>query len=350
MRVLVIGGTGFMGPHVVRSLAGMGHEVTVFHRGRTEAELPAAVRHLHVEPGEAGRREFGSFAAEFRQIAPEVVLDMIPMTEADARATVEAFRGIAGRLVAISSGDVYRAYDRMRGKDPGPPDQVPLTEDAPLRERLYPYQDYAVPPHLKGSEDHFHRYEKILVERVAMSDPELVGTVLRLPAVYGPADRQYRLFAHLKRMDDGRPAILMSEEQARWRWSRGYVENVAAAITLAVTEKRAAGRIYNVAEPDPLTEAEWVLAIGRAIGWNGQVVPVPATSLPAHLKADADWRQDMVVDTTRIRTELSYEEVVTREEGLRRAVEWERANPPEWADSVASGYEAEDAVLAEVGR
>ena len=47
MRVLVIGGTSFIGPHVVTQLHEQGHEVTLYHRGRHEAELPAAIRHIH---------------------------------------------------------------------------------------------------------------------------------------------------------------------------------------------------------------------------------------------------------------------------------------------------------------
>lgn len=71
-------------------------------------------------------------------------------------------------------------------------------------------------------------YDKILVERAVMGDADPVGTILRLPMVYGPGDPQHRLFQYLKRMDDRRPAILMDEGAAGWRWSRGYVENVAA--------------------------------------------------------------------------------------------------------------------------
>lgn len=42
MRILIIGGTNFIGPPVVCQLGAMGHEVTVFHRGKTKAELPSA--------------------------------------------------------------------------------------------------------------------------------------------------------------------------------------------------------------------------------------------------------------------------------------------------------------------
>ena len=40
---------------------------------------------------------------------------------------------------------------------------------------------------------------------------------------------QRRLALFLRRMDDGRPAILLNRALARWRWSRGYVEDIVAA-------------------------------------------------------------------------------------------------------------------------
>jgi nucleoside-diphosphate-sugar epimerase len=46
MRVLVIGGTRFIGPRLVRRLVAAGHEVAVFHRGQSSALLPPAVRNF----------------------------------------------------------------------------------------------------------------------------------------------------------------------------------------------------------------------------------------------------------------------------------------------------------------
>lgn len=46
MKVLVIGGTNFIGPPVVRQLCAMDCEVTVFHRGKTQAELQLGVNHI----------------------------------------------------------------------------------------------------------------------------------------------------------------------------------------------------------------------------------------------------------------------------------------------------------------
>ena len=331
MKVLIVGGTNFSGPHVAGWLAEAGHEVVLFHRGRTKADLPPGVKHIRGD-----RQSLGNFVGEFRRFAPEVVLDMIPMNEVDARRLVGAFGGRARRSVAISSQDVYRAYDRATRRDPGPPDRIPLSEDAPLREKLYPYE-----------RDGVENYEKILVERVVMGDPELPCTVLRLPAVYGPGDRQHRFFEYLKRMDDGRPAILIGEGMASWRWTHGYVEDVAFAITLAVTDERAAGRVYNVGEPDPPPWARWVGEIGRAAGWDGEVVVVPENLLPEHLDWGLDTEQHWVADTARIRRELGYRETVPREASLRRTVEWERAHPLEKVDPASFDYAAEDAALRE---
>jgi nucleoside-diphosphate-sugar epimerase len=315
---------------VVRRLAGAGNEVAVFHRGRKAGDLPDGVRRITGD-----RKALRGSAGELRRFAPEVVLDMIPMNEGEARELVDVFRGVSRRVVAVSSQDVYRAYDRVTRRDPGPPDPVPLTEDSPLREKLYPYER-------EGVED----YEKVLVERVIMGAPDLPGTVMRLPAVYGPGDYQHRLFAYVKRMDDWRPAVLLGEGMASWRWTHGYVEDVASAIALAVTDERAAGRSYNVGEQYPPSWAGWVRGIGDAAGRDGEVVAVPDDRLPGHLDWGLDTRQHWVADTSRIRRELGYKETLPREEALRRTVEWERAHPPDEADPASFDYAAEDAALA----
>ena len=342
MRVLVIGGTRFVGPLVVRQLADAGEDVAVFHRGETEGALPIGVRHIHGD-----RRRLNDYAGEVRGFAPEVVVDMIPLTEGDARGVVDAFRGIAGRVVACSSGDVYRAYGVLQGIEPGPPDPAPLTEDSPLRSRLYPYRGDT--PRAEGDpKRRLDDYDKIPVERTYLGEPSLPGTVLRLPYVYGPLDYQHRLYPYVKRMDDDRPAIIVQEDMARFRWTRGYVEDVARAVVLAVRDESAAGRVYNVGDPEPVSEADWVREVGRVVGWRGEVLAVSKGLLPPELRDDSDYGQDLAYDTGRIRRELGYSESVPRDEALTRTVPWERANPPQDPEAREPDYAIEDAVLARI--
>jgi nucleoside-diphosphate-sugar epimerase len=79
----------------------------------------------------------------------------------------------------------------------------------------------------------YDSYDKIQVEQIVMGWPDLPGTILRLPMIYGPGDYARGFQPVLKRIDDNRPAILYEQGWAAWRAPRGYVENVAAALALA---------------------------------------------------------------------------------------------------------------------
>jgi nucleoside-diphosphate-sugar epimerase len=74
MRVLIIGGTGFIGSYVLRRLLGDGHSVAVFHRGKSGSDLPRdALRII------GDRRRLADSAGEFDRFAPQLVIDMIPI-------------------------------------------------------------------------------------------------------------------------------------------------------------------------------------------------------------------------------------------------------------------------------
>jgi nucleoside-diphosphate-sugar epimerase len=220
MRVLMVGGTGFIGPYVARELHESGHEVTLFHRGQHESVLLPPVRHFR--SGE-GAMPVLTFPQDLVRAGFEVVIHMIPTGEADTRAAVHSFTGRAQPLVVLSSGDVYRAYGRFTGIELGPVEEGLLTEDSPLRNVHYPYRSLA-----KSPDELNYFYEKLLVERQVRGQSQLPTTVLRLPKVYGPGGN-----ANLA-------TIYGYHDQLAWRWTHGYVENVAAAIVLAALHPAAA--------------------------------------------------------------------------------------------------------------
>jgi nucleoside-diphosphate-sugar epimerase len=337
MEVLVIGGTNFIGPHVVALLHRLGHQITVYHRGHHEPDFPADVRHIHSPQASIPVLHFPRTLA---RPAPDIVLHMFPVGEQDARAAMHRFAGFARRIVALSSGDVYQAYGRLLGIEPGTPQQCPLDEDAQLRLSRYVYRSTAA-----GSADWKYHYEKILVEQEVLGDPGLPGTVLRLPAVYGPGDPYHRFRPYIKRMQDGRTAILLESAVAAWRWTHDYVENVAHAIVLAVLDESASGRVYNVGEAETPTVAERVRQMAALTGWKGKVVSLATERVPAHLRAPYSPNQELVLDSSRIRRELGFQEVHSLSEGLERTIEWERAQPPISGDPDPQQYAAEDAAL-----
>lgn len=276
MNVLVIGGTRFIGAHTVRCLHSRGADITVLHRGATANPILPDVEHI-VDPGAQYP------ITEFPQAACrdwDIVVHMVAMGEADARAAVETFSGRTRRLVLVSSCDVYRAYGCLTKTEPGPREPVPLTEDAPLRSVLYPY---------RGMEAQLgayaHDYEKILSERLLQDASGLDWTILRLPKVYGPEDNGDLATVH------GFAAV------PQWRWTHGHVRNVAEAIATATFHPAARNAVFNVGEETTPTMGERLALLPARPGAPPDPPPF-------------DFTQDLVMATSKIRRELGYADIV----------------------------------------
>ena len=287
MHVLVIGGTGFIGPWVVRGLCKAGCQVTVFHLGEHRAQLPAEADEI-LNPC-AGMPVL-SFPSELARVSLDIVVHMIAMGQADSRAAVQTFERVTKRFVVLSSGDVYRAYGRFTGLEPGPIEKGLLTEDSPLRSTLYPYRAQA---HSSG--DLAHYYEKILVEDEFLGRSDVPATVLRLPKIYGPGGN-----ADLQ-------TVYAYRNYPNWRRTHGYVENVAAAIILAALHPEAAGRVYNMGEA-------YTPKVGE------RLATLPSSEIDAIDDPVHHFEHDIAFDTTRIRRELNYDEPVPYAEGIRRTL------------------------------
>jgi nucleoside-diphosphate-sugar epimerase len=308
MKALVIGGTGLMGPHVVDRLRARGVEVAVFNRRGKEADGENAIK--------GDRRDATALRRAFQDFRPDIAVDMIPFTKQDAQGLLEASRGCVSGLVAVSSIDVYLAYGRLHRTEPGPPLPEPITESAPLRTKL----SKEAPAN-----------DKLGVEQLLMESRETPVSILRFPMIYGPPDTS-RVGTYVKRMLDRRPFILLNSSYARWRVSRAFALNCAEAIVLCALAPRSGAAAYNVAETHSFAEREWIREIGRVLDWKGEIVEAPDDVLAPPFGIDCG--QEMVIDSTRIRTERGYREIVDCAEARRQAVEWAR-------DEFASGRRGE---------
>ena len=334
MRVVLIGGSVFIGAAVVERLLALGHEVAVLNRGKSPASLPDGVRHI------VGDRDaLGDSRGEIASFAPDVVLHNVVITEAHARHAVEQLSGVVGRLVMTSSCDVYQVYGRLTGTEPGPPLEVPIHEDSPLRTVLYPYRERAPDP-----AHPLHDYDKIPAEAAVLGSDTIAGTVVRLPMVLGPNDYQHRLYTIIKPMVDGRPALVLDERAASWRSTYGFVENVAHAMSLAAVDERAAGRVYNIGDWS-LSNRELIEAVGKELDYEGEIVVGSSEELPEELRGEPELIHDLVCTDARIRDELGYREPVDLPTAIARTVAWERTHPPEPLPDLH--YEAVDRYLSD---
>jgi nucleoside-diphosphate-sugar epimerase len=237
---------------------------------------------------------------------------MIAYRQRDVETLLDALPASVARLVIISSSDVYATYGAFLGLEHDPVEARPSTEEAALRTVMFPYRRHA-----SGPDDPLFSYEKILVERAAMAWTGGATTILRLPMVYGANDRQRRVAGYLERLRASAGSLYLDPGDAAWRCTRGYVEDVAAAIALAARSEAAAGAVFNVGEREALSELEWARAIAAAAGWEGRIDVDPET--PTILQTD--WSPHLIVDTSRIRERLGYAEPCGRDVGLRRSVD-----------------------------
>ena len=340
MRILLIGGNGFIGSPLASELRDSGHSVAIFHRSADKSPDKNVVRI------QGDRNRLSDHLEQIQRFSPEVIVDLILSSGEQARQLISTSRKVARRVIAISSMDVYRAWGVVHQSEPGPLEALPLTEDSPPRtnRQLYPPETVKMMQSIFSWVD--KHYDKIAVEEAILNSTEISGTVLRLPMVYGPGDPLHRFFPLLKRFDDGRSSILLADDLAAWRGPRGYVENIAHAIALAATSNQAAGRVYNVCQEPTLSELAWQTKIATQAHWAGEFVVLPREETPTHLLQLGNAAQHIVASSERIRADLRYTELVDIDEAIRRTIAWERSNPPTTIDPQQFNYDAEDAALA----
>jgi nucleoside-diphosphate-sugar epimerase len=332
MRVLMIGGTRFIGWHIASELIRTGHSVCVFHRGSTPLTGLDGVSEILGE-----KENLSSYRDRFRDFHPEVVIDCIGYTETDGQRLIQTFAGWIPRLIFLSSCDVYRAHAVLHRATNDPVQITPLTEDSPLRTNIYPYRNYA-----SGPEDWQYDYDKIPVERMLVDEPELRTTIFRLPAVYGPRDYRLRVWEYLRKMDAGRKAIVLALALSNWCWGRGYVKNIATAICHFLSKDSASSAVFNLGDPVSLSEVQWVEHIAGIAGWTGKIAVVPDDQLPDSLKVPFNAAQNWTIDASRFRSEMGFAEPFTLRESLKETIAWLRANPPSVPTERMERWEQED--------
>jgi len=324
MRVIVLGGTRFIGRAIVDALVAAGQEPLVCHRGDTEPDGLPPVAHLH-----ADRRHLRQHRDRLHTFAPDAVVDCLAMSADDARAALDALPDDTLHRVVLSSQDVYRAFATLQHNGLAT-DSVPITEAAPLRADRYPNE-------ATGQEN----YSKIEVEEIVL---EAGATVLRLPMTYGPHDYQRREEFVLRRVRAGRLHIPVGAANALLPLA--LVDDVARGVVAAVERHADRGTIYNLApaHTDPL--AVWMQRILTAASSSAALVRVPdGAPLPEDLGFTAACSQALVISSAKARRELGYRDT-DADEAVSRSVMWHLQHPPE---DVRGDFTEDDHALAAAG-
>lgn len=300
MKLLVVGGTRFIGRALVRRALELGHEVAVYHRGEHEPEATSDVLHLHGDTLEIGEK-----ADDIRAFAPDAAIDTTQAETARTRSVVDCLAGGVKRYVLLSSMDVYMVYGRIHRTEPGPPQPMPVDEKAELRK-------------LPGA-DHTDEIDNLNAERVVLGQNRLPTTVARLPAVFGIHDYQRRVGLQLDQMRASENEVEMTATRAQFRWTWGYVENIADMLLACAADTRHGNNVYNLGYPDGSSNAEIFRMIADAAGWDGKLV----ITADGSANEGSDLSQDWIADTSKFRRDFDYTERFSMQEAISRTVKAE---------------------------
>jgi len=234
MRTLVMGGTEFISLHLVCELLALGHEVTVFNRGRRGERLPAGVKTIAGD-----RKDHAALAARLKGHRFDGVFDITyaPTHDADVAALVAALDG-QPHIVFISTG---RVYDHSL--------PIPYSEETPRS--LY-WGEYA---------RHKITAEDLLFERHRKGEGPI--TIVRPTHVMGPLNTRNNETFFMDRISRGRPVLVPGH--GGWLRQFGHVEDLAIAMAAMLGNPKSYGQAYNVMGEDTVTQVGFVELIAEAM-------------------------------------------------------------------------------------
>jgi 2'-hydroxyisoflavone reductase len=248
MKVLVIGGTLFIGRQLVDELVKEGHSVSILHR-KPKHDFGRRVENIMADRNDADSMREALYGRRFEVVYDNAYDWEHGTTAAQVEATVRVLAGERlSRYIFMSSVAAYGDGLNHKESDPLAP-------------------DYHSDPYVR----HKATSERLLFRMHAQSGLPVV--TFRPPFVYGPGNPFYREAFFWDRMRAGRPIIIPGDGHRLTQFV--YVRDLVTAMVRAMTEPRAAGEAFNIGDSKPLTQTELVEKLARIANVEPVMVRVP---------------------------------------------------------------------------
>ena len=290
----MLGGAGFIGVAACKELMRRGIETIA--AGRTERPYGVFTSYVTVD-----RFDEEQLKATLDSVRPDVLLDLACFTPAEIDVAMRLFKG--ERYVFVSTG----VYPHLNGRPAREEDFVPLEGNPP--DTL----DY-----LEG---------KRWCETALARSRDFPWTVIRPPAVFGPADHTLRIAAYMQRVEDGGPLLVPVESYER-QAGLSWVKDIGYACALACDlRKDLTRKAYNAAF-EGVSVRSLIEGIARAMGKPARLHPIPFAQLPDGASPyGPDPRRSAGYVLDRARNELGFEPSAL-EDALAETLAWYRVARP----------------------
>lgn len=259
MRVLVIGGTRFVGYLLAWRLLAAGHQVTFLNRGTTPDPFGDRVQRLTCD------RTTPAFAEAVRGRTWDACVDFAAYHGADAAGAIRALTGKLGHYVFISTGQVYLVRDETHWSARESDYDGPLM---PCPDDPHDRRDWEYGIGKRDAED-------VLMQE--WQERQFPSTRLRIPMVNGERDHYRRIESYLWRLLDGGPILLPDGGTALCRHVYGH--EVARAVIEILGNERTFGEAYNLCQDEQPTLAELVTTLAELLGAKPNLMPISSERL-----------------------------------------------------------------------
>ncbi len=253
-RVLVIGGTGFIGRLLVKELLRHGHEVTLMHR-RVKHGFSKRVGNLVADRNDAAEIKKAIGGLKFDAIYDNVYDWDRGTSSLQVEATAKIFEGHVARYIFMSSVAAYGDGLNHHEGDPLAPD------------------------------DHTSSYvrNKAMSERSLFRMHQRSGfpvVTLRPPYIYGPENPFYREAFFWDRMRANRSIILPSDGHRLMQFV--FAHDLAELAVRVLEQRNAIGHAFNTSNAKAITQSEFLKELARAGGFKDpQIVSIPRDKIQA---------------------------------------------------------------------
>jgi nucleoside-diphosphate-sugar epimerase len=290
VKVLVLGGTRFLGPFVVDELLSRGHQVALLSRHEADHELPVRLYEGDASDPKTLQQAVGSWH-------PEGLIDMLHNGPDWARSVVCACAGNVQRSVHLSCAAVY-------GRKPY----------CPVDEATAVVDPKDAPPEVAAK----IAADDVILEAAARD--EIPAVVLRLAELYGPRDPRCAEWYFARRALDGRPCVALPDSGLQI-CHRGFVQNMARGVVQALTAPRASGQVYNLGEEKLYTLAQLAAGIARALDHKWDIYSVPGNMWTT------PYAYTSFSDIRKARSQLRYRDQMIPRDGLELTMTWLTQHP-----------------------
>jgi nucleoside-diphosphate-sugar epimerase len=317
VRILVLGGTSFVGRAIVEDALLAGAEVELFNRGTTSAGLfPSLTRHV-------GDRDAGDYEA-LRSGTWDAVVDVSGFVPRHVGQAMDMLGDRVGRYVFISSHVVYQ----VQGVGPGSTEDTPRRP--PVRETEFIGDETYGPLKVACEDDVTERYRSR-------------ATIVRPGKVAGPHDSQDGLTYWVRRASQGGRIALPGDPEQPVQITDS--RDLARLVVRLITDDRP-GAFHAVGPQEPVTMGGLIRVCARAAGTQVEIVPVPPETGPWPFPlVKTDWPSQQ---RSTARARAAGMPATPLEVTVADVLAWdrERGEPP-----LTTGFtpEQEQAVLAELG-